>query len=675
MRRDLRWWCSLAAFAAAGCSGDSLVNQGDAAPATDRGNPTDVVDAAVDDDVVTVDAVAPDAPDVVTEQDVAAAPDATEAADVADAGEPPPPPLMVTRVEWNLAGTSLGAVQAVTEDTDLTAVYTTQGMRLLVAGAVAAMDDSVRSWRTAITAAAADGTPGAWMLAVDSMSRVYRVRDRATLEDVTARLALGMRDIRSSAQVAPDAVAFGGVGAFAVLRGSDVTVWNDPDFMDLVGGGNRVAAMNATGVKVFDLSTERAVRFNLSGVSGVGLSRAGLLVVTVGNVLYEQNERGELAPRYTHTDPMRTVAVSGENTWLVAGDRLALWDGFRVRAAMDVSVASNARLIPARNGGVWVLEGGVLSRYTLVVDPEDQRWNTTVRPIFATRCTPCHLPGGSAGLDLSTRCAWAINRAAIRTQVVDRMLMPPPPAAMPAQERMAIADYLASLSPEACGGVRDAGAPMDVPRDAVSDVPRDVPTDVRMDAGVDVPRDVPTDVRMDAGVDVPRDVPTDVRMDAGVDVPRDVPTDVRLDAAVDVPRDVPSDVRLDAAVDVPRDVPTDVRTDVPRDTGPVDSGAVSYAQVQAIFDRDCVRCHGSSGALNLAAMVSYGNLVNVAAAGGSCAASGMLRVVPGDPAMSLLYRKVMGTQSCGAQMPRGAAAMSMSDTEIIRRWIAAGAPR
>jgi hypothetical protein len=233
---------------------------------------------------------------------------------------------------------------------------------------------------------------------------------------------------------------------------------------------------------------------------------------------------------------------------------------------------------------------------------------------------------------------------------------------MPAMERAAIAAYLNSLSADACGGVRDAGAPMDVPRDVTA---TDVGADVRMDAGVtDVPRDAVT-------ADVPRDVALDVPRDAGAaDVALDVPRDAgAADVALDVPRDT-------GPVDVPRDTgPADVPRDVPRDTGPADSGAVSYAQVQAIFDRDCVRCHGGSGALNLAASVSYGNLVNVAAAGGSCVASGMDRVVPGDPAMSLLYRKVLGTQSCGSAMPRGAAAMSMADTEIIRRWIAAGAPR
>jgi len=656
LRPDSRWLLPLVVVL--GCSGEAAVGVDAAAdvPSTDRGG-GDVVLADAAPDVVSAtdaaqeDVVATDAP----MDDVA---DATVIADVADGGDPPPPPLTVTRVEWNASGMNLGAVQAVAEDGDLTAVYTDQGLRLLVAGAVAARDDSVRSWRTAITAAAADGTPGSWILGADAMSRVFRVRDRSALEDVTSRLALGMRDIQSAARVSDDAVAFGGVGGFAVLRGSNVAAWNDPDFVQIVGGGNRVAAANSTGVKVFDLMTERAVRYGVTGVTGFALSRAGSLIIAVGARIYEQNTRGELAPVYTHTAELRTLAVSGENTWLIADNRLALWDGFRVRTTADVTLSSSARLIPASNGGVWVLQGGVLSRYTLLVDPEDQRWNTEIRAIFATRCTPCHLPGGTAGLDLSTRCAWAVRRDAIREQVNMRMLMPPSPATMPAQERSAIAAYLASLSPDACGGVRDAGPRMDVLQDAT----------------IDVPRDSGADVRMDAGVDVPRDVAADVRLDAGMDVPRDVAADVRPDVAMDVPRDVAADVRPDVAADVPRDVAADVPRDVPRDTGPADAGTPAYASVQAIFNASCTSCHGGSGALNLGATVSYTNLVNVAAAGGSCASSGMLRVTPGDPMNSLLFRKVAGTQPCGNAMPRSGP-LAPADVEIIRRWIAGGAPR
>lgn len=636
MRTDRGWLLAAASLAA--CSANGIIGPAPGADAEvfvdvalDRAEaiPDDLGDAFIDDAGQELDASAEDV--------------------VADVPEPPPPPLTVTPIAWNAGGADVGAVQAVAEDGDLVAVFTDRGLRVMVAGAVAASDDAVRGWRTAVTSAAADGTTGRWILGADSMSRVFRVRDRSSLDDVSSRLALGMRDIRSAAVVARDAVAFGGNGGFAVLRGASVTAWNDPDFVQIFGGGNRVGAITDAGVKVFDLMTERAVRYNVAGVTGAGLSSAGALVVTVGPLLYEQNPRGELTPVYTHPSALRGVVVSDANTWLIADGRLAIWDGFRVRTSPEVPLSSSARLIAASGGGVWTLQAGVLARYALLVDPEEQQWNRDIRSIFATRCTPCHLPGGTAGIDLSTRCAWAIRRDGIREQVVTRMLMPPPPADMPAPERAAIAAYLDSLSADACGGVRDAGPPMDVPRDAVVDARADVPRDAGIDARVDVPRDTGIDAR----TDVPRDTgPVDVR----TDVPRDAgPVDVRTD--------------------VPRDTGVDARTDVPRDTGPVDAGPATYAQVQAVFTRECTRCHGGSGSLNLAASVSYANLVNVAAAGGSCGTSGLMRVVPGNVNNSLLYRKVAATQPCGSSMPRGGPSLPATDIDLIRRWIAAGAPR
>ncbi|MEZ4394647.1 MAG: c-type cytochrome [Polyangiales bacterium] len=638
--RAERFWC-LAAAALAACSANGIIGP---APGADAEVPRDV---AVD----RPDAPADDLGDASLDEPAADASEALDASaeDVAaDVQDPPPPPLTVTPIAWNAAGAAVGAVQAVAEDGDLVAVFTDRGLRVMVAGAVAASDDSVRGWRAAVTSAAADGTAGRWILGADAMSRVFRVRDRSSLDDVTARLALGMRDIRSAAVVARDAVAFGGDGGFAVLRGASVTAWNDPDFVQIFGGGNRVGALTDVGVKVFDLMTERAVRYNVAGVTGAALSSAGALVVTVGPLLYEQNPRGELSPVYTHASALRGVVVSDANTWLIADGRLAIWDGFRVRTSPEVPLSSSARLIAASGGGVWTLQDGALARYALVVDPEEQRWNRDIRSIFATRCTPCHLPGGTAGIDLSTRCAWAIRRDGIREQVVTRMLMPPPPADMPAPERAAIAAYLDSLSADACGGVRDAGPPMDVPRDT----------------GIDVRTDVPRDTGIDVRTDVPRDT--------GIDVRTDVPRDTGIDVRTDVPRDTGIDVRTD----VPRDTgPVDVRTDVPRDTGPVDAGPATYAQVQAVFTRECTRCHGSSGSLNLGASVSYANLVNVAAAGGSCGTSGMMRVVPRNVNNSLLYRKVAATQPCGSSMPRGGPSLPASDIDLIRRWIAAGAPR
>jgi mono/diheme cytochrome c family protein len=97
-------------------------------------------------------------------------------------------------------------------------------------------------------------------------------------------------------------------------------------------------------------------------------------------------------------------------------------------------------------------------------------------------------------------------------------------------------------------------------------------------------------------------------------------------------------------------------------------GVAFSANVQPIFDLNCVACHGASGGLDLSPALSYANLVSVESFG----YSPHMLVQPGDPANSVLYGKVTG-DSYGNRMPRGFGPLSDSEIEIIRLWIEEGA--
>jgi len=113
---------------------------------------------------------------------------------------------------------------------------------------------------------------------------------------------------------------------------------------------------------------------------------------------------------------------------------------------------------------------------------------------------------------------------------------------------------------------------------------------------------------------------------------------------------------------------------------PTPSGAPTFRAVyeEVLVAEGCNTplCHGG-GAGGLA-MTSrdgaYAALVGAAAAGPFCDSSAMLRVVPGDPAASLLFEKVASrTPRCGDPMPI-AAMLAERQIEQIREWIARGAP-
>ena len=88
---------------------------------------------------------------------------------------------------------------------------------------------------------------------------------------------------------------------------------------------------------------------------------------------------------------------------------------------------------------------------------------------------------------------------------------------------------------------------------------------------------------------------------------------------------------------------------------------VSFAlDVLPLFQQDCILCHGGAGGLNLD---SFEGLL----AGG---VSGAV-VVPGDPAGSLLVRRLDGTAP--PRMPLDSDPLTDPEIERVSRWIEEGA--
>ena len=77
---------------------------------------------------------------------------------------------------------------------------------------------------------------------------------------------------------------------------------------------------------------------------------------------------------------------------------------------------------------------------------------------------------------------------------------------------------------------------------------------------------------------------------------------------------------------------------------------------------------------------AYAALVGVGAMGAACTDAPRTRVVPGDPAGSLLIQKLEGDgtpdgAACGSRMPLGGPYLPPATIEAFRAWIADGAPR
>jgi hypothetical protein len=70
---------------------------------------------------------------------------------------------------------------------------------------------------------------------------------------------------------------------------------------------------------------------------------------------------------------------------------------------------------------------------------------------------------------------------------------------------------------------------------------------------------------------------------------------------------------------------------------------------------------------------AYVKLVGVASTEQGC--GGMTLVAPGDPDHSLLYLKLsMDQPPCGSRMPSGQNPLAAAEVDLVRAWIAGGAP-
>jgi hypothetical protein len=113
---------------------------------------------------------------------------------------------------------------------------------------------------------------------------------------------------------------------------------------------------------------------------------------------------------------------------------------------------------------------------------------------------------------------------------------------------------------------------------------------------------------------------------------------------------------------------------------PVPSGTVSFcADIQPIFTANCAfsGCHAPPSpqlGQNLSAGNAYASIVNVT----SAEVPTLDRVEPFDPEGSYLVHKIQGTfpgvGGSGGRMPRGQGALPEADIQLIRAWIADGAP-
>ena len=108
---------------------------------------------------------------------------------------------------------------------------------------------------------------------------------------------------------------------------------------------------------------------------------------------------------------------------------------------------------------------------------------------------------------------------------------------------------------------------------------------------------------------------------------------------------------------------------------PIDPTATFTRVQNEIFTPTCARigCHDRIGQQSqqiLVAGEAYANIVNHP----SVEMPNLMRIAPGDPANSYMYRKITGSGITGDRMPQALPPLTDAQIKLVRDWIRRGAP-
>jgi mono/diheme cytochrome c family protein len=334
--------------------------------------------------------------------------------------------LSVHAVDWNPGKADLGKVAAVADLGNAAALFGDTGLTVLVAGAVSATDASVTAWQGAGVIPAADGE-GEWLVGVDGAGHVYSIDAQDQLEDVSGRFGLDGQKVRAVAGLGASESAFLLDGQIAVADGAKVTRY-DLAVGGLAGGKGRLAGVASGAAHVFDLGTGKDSAFALPGAAFVAFDEAGKLVAATSHALYGEDDAGALGELIDlGAATVHGLASSPSGVWVAMDGEVGLLSGSTLGVSSGAALPKDATLAGSSSGDVWAISAGALSRYSVASAGDESLWTATVEPVFTRVCASCHLPGGTANIDLSYYGAWVARRQKVEARVIEKTPTPMPP--------------------------------------------------------------------------------------------------------------------------------------------------------------------------------------------------------------------------------------------------------
>lgn len=285
------------------------------------------------------------------------------------------------------------------------------------------------AWTSIATTDALDGE-GSWVIATDRAGGIWRISEDGRRMLVGDRLAV---DVARAVLAAGSTLAVILDNAIAVADGKHVNRY--PVWGLFAVGTNRLARATKYDVELWDLLAGTRRRFAIRDAKHLAFYRSQLIVGTTDAVFVETS-------RGLHRIPLaglRGIAAA-DKLWALGANGLFSVEGTAlVPCRVDVA---DVRALFSTDGSLWLARSASLERYDAVRSDADRAWLAQVAPVFRRACAGCHLPGGTAGVDLSSPAAWEQHRAEIQARVVVERSMPPSGTELSDADRQTLATWV-----------------------------------------------------------------------------------------------------------------------------------------------------------------------------------------------------------------------------------------
>ena len=349
-------------------------------------------------------------------------------------------------VDWNIGQAAKGPVRAVLDDGNRVVVFGDHAATIFAEGALVGTEPHDSSWVAAARVPALDRS-GDWLVGIDRLGALYRLRAGRAFEGVSARFGLLGTAVRAASRASSTEAVFAVDGGFVFSDGEHVrryAVGPSVASVASVAGGENTAILVGSGkVTVLRKSPFQSTTLEMRAV-GSAVDARGRVAILAERGLYLSDGKstyGGVSLVY-EGNHLHGLTSAANLLYFADGTQLFVLDGSQVHKAEQALVSEDAELVGSPTGDVWAIgASGTLKRFSAGAMTKSApgtsaiSYSRDVAPLVRRDCVPCHAEGGTTGVVLTNEADFRARRDLVRQRVLVDLDMPPRSRSLPDADR------------------------------------------------------------------------------------------------------------------------------------------------------------------------------------------------------------------------------------------------